>query len=153
MKRILSVLILLGPLAGPVLAEDSRPVTYSGQIAPLFSQRCLDCHGADAPTLAEFDKDKAGWKQKNRGPRMDSHERLLVFINGSDAGALMRRLDDGKHSADGKPGNMYVNLGDTDAERAANLAVIRRWVGPGAWILKKRPQWTDAEIRSVRATR
>ena len=34
-----------------------------------------------------------------------------------DAGALMRRLDNGKHTKDGKPGNMYVNLADDDRAR------------------------------------
>jgi hypothetical protein len=54
-----------------------------------------------------------------------------------DAGALMRRLDDGANTADKKPGNMYKQLGDTDAERAENLKLFKAWVGDGAWNLNR----------------
>lgn len=72
----------------------------------IVQQRCLTCHGKDAPTLEEFDKDKESYKEKLKGPRLDSYESLVVFANGKDAGALMRRLDDGTNTKDGKPGNM-----------------------------------------------
>ena len=50
----------------------------------------------------------------------------------------MRRLDDGTNkNAGGKPGNMYKYLGDTDAERAKNLATLKAWVGDGGWNLNR----------------
>ena len=49
---------------------------------------------------------------------MDTYEDLMIFVNGKDAGALMRRLDDGKNTKDEKPGDMYKTLGGTDTERA-----------------------------------
>lgn len=49
----------------------------------------------------------------------------------------MRRLDDGANTPDKKPGNMYEQLGATDAERKANLALIKAWVGEGAWNLQR----------------
>jgi hypothetical protein len=50
----------------------------------------------------------------------------------------MRRLDDGTSPySGGKPGNMYKSLGETDAERAANLAVLKAWVGEGGWNLNR----------------
>ena len=49
----------------------------------------------------------------------------------------MRRLDDGTHTADKKPGNMYKHLGETDAERAKNLVMMKAWVGEGAWNLNR----------------
>jgi mono/diheme cytochrome c family protein len=150
-KTIPTALLVL--ISALVLAACDRAVTYEKQIAPLLKKQCAACHGEGAPALAEFDQDKDGWKKKGKGPRMDSYESLVVFVNGTDAGALMRRLDDGKNTKDGKPGNMYVNLGGTDAERAANLALIKRWVGDGSWILKKRPEWTEAEVRAVKAAR
>lgn len=52
----------------------------------------------------------------------------------------MRRLDDGTSQyAGGKPGNMYSNLCQkgNDAECAANLKVIKAWVGEGGWALNR----------------
>ncbi|MBI5182528.1 MAG: hypothetical protein HZA06_06425 [Nitrospirae bacterium] len=61
----------------------------------------------------------------------------------------MRRLDDGKNTKDGKPGNMYQNLGSTDDEKQKNLAVFKKWVG--SWNLKKRAEITDAELKAITA--
>jgi hypothetical protein len=49
----------------------------------------------------------------------------------------MRRLDDGKATADGKAGNMYENLGDDDEERQRNLKLFKAWVGQDAWNMKR----------------
>lgn len=46
----------------------------------------------------------------------------------------MRRLDDGKGSGSGKPGNMYQYLGETEEERQINLNVFKSWIGN--WSLK-----------------
>lgn len=132
-------------------ADSERRVTYDNTIKALMEQRCLACHGKDAPTLEEFDKDKQGYKQKLKGPRMDSYEALVVFVNGKDAGALMRRLDDGANTKDKKPGNMYANLGDTDAERAQRLMLFKAWVG--SWNLRRSAELSDAERQAITAPR
>lgn len=155
-RRVL--LSALALLAAALAACDRSPapeanVTYTNTIAPLMAERCHACHQEGSPTLAEFEADKDGWKRKGKGPRLDSYELLTGFVNGEDAGAVMRRLDDGKHTKDGKPGNMYVNLGASDTERAANLARFKRWIGEGSWILKKNEDWTDAERKAVKALR
>jgi hypothetical protein len=49
----------------------------------------------------------------------------------------MRRLDDGKASPGGKPGNMYRYLGGDEQERQKNLAVFKAWVGEGGWNLNR----------------
>ncbi len=67
---------------------------------------------------------------------MDTHENLMIFVKGKETGALMRRLDGGKNTKNGKPGNMYKALGETDIERAENLESIEKWVG--GWSLKRR---------------
>jgi hypothetical protein len=74
----------------------------------------------------------------------------MILVKGSDAGAFMRRLDDGKSTKDGKPGNMYVWLGGSDTERAQRLAVVKQWVGN--WSLKRRKDLTEAELQSITAT-
>lgn len=63
----------------------------------------------------------------------------------------MRRLDDGANTKDGKPGNMYENLGDTAAERAANLQRFKAWVG--SWSLKHSHELSDAERKAIAAPR
>lgn len=152
MKKIMlssAVAAALSACATAPAPTGPKAITYDNTIKNIMTERCMACHGSDAPLIDEFNKDKKGYEAKLKGPRMDSYENLMTFINGSDAGALMRRLDDGKSTKDGKPGNMYVNLANDDAGRAARLAQIKTWVG--SWNLKKRAELTPAELAAVKA--
>jgi hypothetical protein len=80
---------------------------------------------------------------------MDTYANLMVFVNGKDTGALMRRLDDGKNTKDGNAGNMYKSLGGTDAERSENLLVIKKWIG--GWTLKRGAEIADTERKAIKA--
>ncbi len=124
-------------------------VTYDNTIGELVKAQCSECHGSDSPTMEEFKKDPEKYKKDKIGPRADSYESLMVMVNGSDTGALMRRLDDGTHTKDGKPGNMYKKLGEDEAERAANLALFKRWIG--GWSLKKAKEITEEELKAILA--
>lgn len=132
MKLNLFATVACAAIALPAMAAD---VTYRNDVAPMLKKYCAECHAAsaDAPSMAEFKLDEEKYKKAKVGPRSDTYEHLLQLVNGNSTGALMRRLDDGTNPyAKGKPGNMYKYLGETDAERAANLAVIKAWVvGPG----------------------
>jgi hypothetical protein len=143
------MLVAAWALAAVTGSAAAQSVTYENTVQKILAERCMGCHGKDAPALAEFDKDKEGWKKKMKGPRIDSYANLMILVNGSDAGALMRRLDDGKSTKDGKPGNMYVWLGSSDAERAQRLGVMKKWVGN--WSLKRRNELTEGELRSITA--
>lgn len=134
MKLRLLTVVAGAVMALPAMAAD---VTYRADIAPLFKSQCADCHAGDAPTLAEFKLDEAKYKKAKVGPRTDTYENLLQIIAYPDPGALMRRLDDGSSNADKKPGNMYSKLGANDGERAANLKIVKAWVGEGAWNLNR----------------
>jgi len=136
-------------MMGFAMGEEKGGVTYEKDVKPIISQRCLLCHGSDAPAIEEFDKNKEGFKQKNKGPRMDTYENLMIFVNGKDTGALMRRLDDGKKTPNGKPGNMYLWVGKIDSERAENLSIIKKWVGH--WTLKRKNEMTEEEMKLIRA--
>ena len=121
----------------PAIAAD---VSYRNDVAPLLQAQCADCHfaAAGAPTLQEFDLTKEKYTKDKTGPRLDTYENLLILIAYPDSGAFMRRLDDGSSPyAGGKPGNMYKHLGETDAERAKNLATLKAWVGQGGWNLNR----------------
>ena len=73
---------------GSAVAQD---VTYRGQIAALWQNKCIACHGAQSPERADFLLDEKGYAAKSQGPRMDSYERFIAFIAWPDTGALMRR--------------------------------------------------------------
>jgi mono/diheme cytochrome c family protein len=152
MRKTLLTCIAGAALAGCATAPaptGEKPITYDNTIKKIMAERCMACHGSDSPLIADFDKDKKGYEAKSKGPRMDTYENLMTFVNGSDAGALMRRLDDGKNTKDGKPGNMYVNLANDDAGRAARLAQFKQWIG--SWNLKKRAELSPAELAAIKA--
>lgn len=133
---------LLTVLAGAVMALPAMAadVTYRANVAPLLKKQCAECHSleAEAPSMADFKLDEEKYKKAKVGPRIDTYEHLLQLVNGQSTGAFMRRLDDGTSQyAGGKPGNMFKYLGETDAERAANLAVLKAWVGDGGWNLNR----------------
>jgi len=126
---------ILAMAAGNATAQG---VTYRSQIAPLWKSHCIACHGTQSPERSDFLLDEKGYTAKSQGPRMDTYERFIAFVAWPDTGALMRRLDDGRSPyAGGKPGNMYEQLGATEAERAANLKIVKAWVGEGAWNLNR----------------
>ena len=131
------------------IAEEKNLVTYEKDVKPIISKGCLSCHGSDSPTIDGFEKDKEGFKQKNKGPRMDTYENLMIFINGKEAGALMRRLDDGKNTKDRNPGNMFKNFGKTDSERAMNLEVFKNWIG--GWTLKRKAEMSEEDLKGIKA--
>ena len=148
MRRIIMASLMV--TAFMVTGLYAEEISYTANIKSIFDQKCLNCHGADAPEYKEFKKDKKKYIALNKGPRMDSYTYLLYFVGWPDTGALMRRLDDGKHTSNGKPGNMYVNLGDSEAERQRNLEVFKKWVGN--WSLKRWKVATKEEIEGMKVT-
>ena len=68
---------------------------------------------------------------------MDTYSDLIYYIGWPDTGAIMRRLDDGMNTKDGKPGNMYQYLGSTESEQKKNFALFKSWVGESAWRLNR----------------
>jgi hypothetical protein len=130
MLRTLIVSCALVAVSSAVIAAD---VTYRKDMRPLWVKQCSDCHGADSPYLGDFEENKKKFESKRQGPRMDTYADLIFYVGWPDTGALMRRLDDGKSAADGKPGNMYRYLGETEEERQTNLQLYKDWVGTDAW--------------------
>jgi len=126
-------------VALPAVAAD---VTYRKDVAPMLQKYCAECHSekAGAPSMADFNLDQEKYKKEKVGPRSDTYEHLLQLVNGKSTGAFMRRLDDGTSPySGGKPGNMYKYLceKDNNAECAANLQVLKAWVGEGGWNLNR----------------
>jgi len=146
-----SGLLALSAMAAFAGAAAAQSVTYQNTVKKIVDERCAACHysAKGAPTMADFQKDKEAWTKKFKGPKMDDYASLTVMVNGSDAGALMRRLDDGKSTKDGKPGNMYNYLGKDARERAERLATLKKWVG--SWSLKRRNELSDAELAAITA--
>jgi hypothetical protein len=137
---------------GPAPEMQAGPVvTYRDHVRPIWEARCSACHGTESPSISEFEANEEHFAELMRGPRMASYAELVQFVVWPDTGALMRRLDDGSSHPGKEPGNMYVNLGDDEAERQANLAVFKAWVGPGAWNLERWDEIDKHELDRVRA--
>ena len=148
-RVMLLVILFTAGVIGYAASQEQGAVTYEKDVKSIIQKRCASCHGGNAPTIDEFEKNKEGFKQQKKGPRMDTYANLMTFVNGKETGALMRRLDDGKNTKDGNPGNMYKTLGGTDVERAENFLVIKKWIG--GWTLKRNAEITDAERRAIKA--
>jgi len=132
-------------------ASSEAQEKYLTRIKPIFDANCVACHGPGAPEYEQFSAEKERWLARGIGMRMESFRQLAGFVVWPNTGALMRRLDDGKSTKDGKPGNMYQYLGGTDAERQANLAAFKAWVG--LWTLKRFPELTREEILELNKLR
>lgn len=149
MTRLTSALLLLIP-ALPAMAED---ITYTRHIRPIWEDQCERCHGSSAPTYEAFMADPKKYEADDKGPRMDSYETLVFFLNGEkEAGALMRRLDDGANTKDGQAGNMYRHLGRSE-KRKENFQLFRKWVGEDAWTTKKTAELTPEDLQKIKAAR
>jgi hypothetical protein len=130
MKSVVLSAVCLMLVSGNAVSAD---VTYRKDIRPLWVKKCEACHGESSPYLGAFLEDKKKFESTQKGPRMDTYADLIFFVGWPETGALMRRLDDGKSASDGKPGNIYQNLGATEEERRKNLNLFKAWVGADAW--------------------
>jgi len=127
--------VVLGLFAGVILPASAQDLTWRTDIQPIIAAKCGACHGADQPGFAEWDVQRV--KDKNLAPRLDTYAYFMNHVVWPETGAVMRRLDDGKGSPGGRPGNMYEFLGTDDAERAKNLRTLKAWLGEGAWNLNR----------------
>ena len=149
MRKTLLLLATAGAMGALSAPAAAQPVTYENSVKKIFAERCAGCHISGAPSMSEFQNNKEAWTKKFKGPSMADYKSVMVMVNGSDAGALMRRLDDGKNTKDGKPGNMYNYLGKDAHDRAERLEKIKKWVGN--WSLKRRKELSDAELAAITA--
>jgi len=148
MKRIVYVAIFTLTL-GFSSSSGSEEITYRKHIKPIFYARCISCHGPDAaPEYEAFKEEKEKWLSRGKGMRMDTYSHIIFYPAWPDTGSLMRRLDDGKNTKDGKPGNMYQNLGATEEERQKNLKLFKEWVGN--WTLKRWDEINKEELKGIK---
>ena len=127
----IAVLVFLSTTA------DAQDLTWRKDVQPIVQAHCSACHGPNAPVYEEWNLDREKWTKQNVGPRLDTHALFMRHVVWPATGSVMRRLDDGKDTPGGKPGNMYDFLGGTDPERAKNLQTIKAWLGDGAWNLNR----------------
>ena len=144
---IRTIMIIAGLLSSVAIAVNAEEVTYTNSVKKIFETQCAACHGKDSPEHGDFKKDREGYKKRGLGPKMDSYAHLASYAGWPDSGAIMRRLDDGKNKADGKPGNMYEYLGANEDERQRNLGLFKAWVGN--WTLKRFTDLTKDELAGI----
>lgn len=145
MKKVLAALILTALAITQAQAEE---ITWSGSIREVFEKQCIGCHGSSAPEYAAFKQDKDVWMKKGSGMRMETYSHLVSFVGWPNSGALMRRLDDGKDSKEGKPGNMYRHLGSDEQERQINLSLFKKWIGN--WNMQRWADLSKDELSGVK---
>jgi hypothetical protein len=150
MKKKKTIVWLAVVLAGLMTSQaGAGEVTYRKHIKPIMDAKCSCCHGQDAaPEYGAFKETKEIWLEKMQGMRMDTYSHLVFYTAWPDTGALMRRLDDGKGSREGKPGNMYQHLGSTEEERRQNLKLFKDWVGN--WTLKRWKDITKEDVGAIK---
>lgn len=147
MKAIVTLVSVA--VLGTGAVSSAEDVTWRKDIKQLVELKCSGCHGDDAaPEYYAFKEEAEKWKSKGQGMRMNSYSHLIFYTAWPDTGALMRRLDDGKNSKEGKAGNMYVYLGATEEERQKNLGVFKSWVGN--WVPKRWPDITKEELSGIK---
>lgn len=154
MKHVFTLAALaLGLAATSAAAEDP---TWRNAIGPMIQEKCAECHGPATPTYQEWrllpDEQRA-----KVGPRMDNYTYFMAYVIWPATGAQQRRLDDGTNRSNGEPGNMYRYLGANDEERAANLALLKAWMGEDAWHLNRwgerdgTPGVTKEQLEAIKA--
>jgi hypothetical protein len=126
-------MFVIAVLIAAVAPAEANDLTWRKDIEPIVQANCSACHGSGAPIYEEWNLDREKWTKQNVGPRLDTYADFMRHVVWPATGSVMRRLDDGKAAANGKPGNMFNFLGATDAERAKNLQTIKAWLGDGAW--------------------
>ncbi|MCX8031315.1 MAG: hypothetical protein N3A59_07050 [Thermodesulfovibrionales bacterium] len=145
-KTVLAVIIFMFLVVSSVSSEE---ITYRKHIKPIFDSKCIACHGANsAPEYYAFKEEQDKWLAKGQGMRMDTYSHLIFYTAWPDTGSIMRRLDDGKNTKDGKPGNMYKYLGSTEEERQRNLEIFKKWVGN--WTLKRWAEITKEDMNGIK---
>ena len=109
-------------VAGLALQGASVPVDYSGKIAPLFQEHCVDCHAADDPD-GELS--------------MDSFEALMkggkagkAITPGNAQDSLLVKFLEGRSGKTGK--NQFMPPGKRDHLKPDEIALIRQWIDGGA---------------------
>lgn len=147
MKQIVAT---IGMLLFTTTAVGAEEITWRNSIKGIVEKNCLGCHGPDsAPEYPQFKLEKDVWLGKGLGMRMDTYSHLIAFVGWPNTGAMMRRLDDGRNSKDGKPGNMYLYLGASEEERQQNLAAFKGWIGH--WSLKRWADTSKEELNGIKA--
>lgn len=145
--RILTFAVTIAAFAFSSVSR-AEEITYRKHIKSLFNEKCIVCHGKDsAPEYYAF-KEEDKYLAKGQGMRMDTYSHLIFYTAWGDTGSLMRRLDDGKNTKDGKPGNMYQYLGSTEEERQQNLKLFKDWIGN--WTLKRWPEITKEDMNGIK---
>jgi len=152
--RMLTILVGLFAVAATATAS-AQDLTWRKDIQPIIAAKCAGCHGPNQPGFDEWNVQRV--KDKNLAPRLDTYAFFMNHVVWPETGAVMRRLDDGKGAAGGKPGNMYNFLGADDAERAKNLQTLKAWLGEGAWNLNRwqkrgdTPGITKEQLEKIKA--
>ncbi len=123
------------------LTTASGAVDYSRQIAPLFEEHCVDCHGAgDADGDFALDSLEALFKGGKTGKAIEpgkAHESLLV------------KFLEGRSGKTGK--NQFMPPGKREHLSADQVKLVRQWIDEGAQGVASAPANPLAKLPKIAA--
>ena len=110
-----AALLLLAPFSTSAFAQPAKKVSFSKDIAPLLTQRCMECHGRD-PLMANLDlrTREGALKGAKHGP---------VIVPGDAAASHLYRRLIGQETP---PMPLGGRLSD------AEIALVKEWIDSGA---------------------
>jgi len=101
------------PVADAAPVVLAGPVSFANQVAPLFAEQCISCHGAQDPEA---------------GLQLHTYEGVM---KGSEYGTVVEKGD-----PDGSLLIEMISAGempqDADALTADQVAMVRSWIAAGA---------------------
>ena len=94
-RVMLLVILFTAGVIGYAASQEQGALTYEKDVKPIISKRCLLCHGSNAPTIEEFNKDKEGFKQwlKVAAEKCEITEYQYGFINPENDELMIHQLD------------------------------------------------------------
>ncbi len=115
----------LGSVAGVTAAAQRTPrIDYDRQVKPVFEKNCLECHSQD--------KRKGGLSLATYDDILDGGKDGPVVRPGHPATSMLLARVSGDRDGDRMPK-------EKDPLRAADVALLQRWIGEGARLTPRSP--------------
>ena len=98
------------------------PVDFSGKIAPLFEEHCVDCHAADDP--------EGELSLETFGSLLKGGKNGKAITPGNAQDSLLVKFLEGRSGKEGK--NKFMPPGKKEHLKPEEIALIRQWIDAGA---------------------
>jgi mono/diheme cytochrome c family protein len=118
MPRVRSILSALALLVGGALPDQAAPVDYLGEVKPLLTRHCVNCHGEDHP--------KGNLRLDTAASALRGGEEGPAWIPGDADRSRVIEVIEGRHATVSRMPYKKPPLDPAD------IATLRRWIVEGA---------------------